>query len=105
MIEGLQIDISSEELKVHLAERAKYHRERAEWYNAQATSLRDGLRITHVTNDPVISLEDSTKRHQDNSAYFSFMAEHIIEDEIYRLPQDDLGRIELASRYFPGAHF
>ena len=32
MIEGLKVDVTTEELRTHLDERAKYHQQKAEWY-------------------------------------------------------------------------
>ena len=105
MIEGLHIQTTSQELKEHLEERANYHRDKAEWYSDQVDSLAKGIERTRMTNDPMWSLEESLRSHQNRASYFAFMAEHIISNEEYRLSQEDLGQIELSSRYFPGAHF
>ena len=106
MIEGLKIDISTAELRNHFEERAKYHRKKADWYHSQIKSLREGgVAPTRMSNDPVGSLEHSASHHVTKTAYFTFMAEHLIPDEIYRLTEDDLGHIELASKYYPGVRF
>ena len=105
MIDGLCIDVSSKELKEHLAQRARHHAKKAEWYQAQAATLSEGGARTDMSNDPVRSLEQSKLLHTEKAAYFKFMEEHIIKNETYRLSQDDLSQIELSSRYYPGAHF
>jgi hypothetical protein len=103
MIEGLKIDITCSELKVHLEERAEYHRKKTEWYAKQVSSLREGgADSTHMSNDPVSSLAGSAKSHKERASYFAFLAKHLVADEVYRLSESDLGEIELASRYYPG---
>lgn len=42
------------------------------------------------------------KRHREKTSYFAFLAQHLVTGERYRLSQDDLAAIEVASRYFPG---
>lgn len=100
-VEGLKITIGSEELKEHILERAKYHRDRAEFYDKQGASLEQGgLSSSLTSNDPVGSLKKSSEQHREKSAYYSFMAGHIIPNEEYILSEGDLSRLELASRYF-----
>ena len=101
MIEGLKIEIPTEELRAHIEGRARHHREKAEWYEGQVRNLRaGGLSEHHVSNDPVSSLERSEDSHRERAAFFSFLAEHLIEGETYRLTEDDLARLEFVSRYF-----
>jgi hypothetical protein len=38
--------------------------------------------------------------HREKAAFFSFLAEHLIPGETYRLTEDDLARLEFVSRYF-----
>ena len=99
MIEGLFIELASSELKQHLAERAKYHKDRSKWYAEQIATLRAGLQASNISNNPIDSLERSAKRHKERFAYFTFMAEHLIPDETYRLSENDLNRIELVDAY------
>jgi hypothetical protein len=105
MITGLCIDVSAKELRKHLAARAGHHERKAKWYKGQAAALTKGGAATGMSNDPVRSLEESEQRHREKAAYFRFMEQHIVENETYRLSQEDLGQIELASRYYPGVHY
>jgi hypothetical protein len=52
-----------------------------------------------VSNDPVGSLQESANRHGEREAFLTFMAEHIVPDETYRLTEQDLIRLEIVSRY------
>jgi hypothetical protein len=105
MITGLCVDISAKELREQLASRARHHEKKAKWYKGQAAALTRGGAATGVSNDPVRSLEESEKQHREKAAYFRFMEQHLVKNETYRLSQEDLGRIELASRYYPGVHY
>jgi hypothetical protein len=101
MIEGLKIEIPTAELRAHIEGRARHHRDNAEWYEGQSRNLRaGGLAESHVSNDPVSSLERSEQNHRDKAAFFSFLAEHLIAGETYLLMEDDLARLEFISRYF-----
>ena len=104
MIEGLMIEVTSEELRQHLGDRADHHRRKTEFYAKQVTSLEEGgLDQDGSTADPVSNLARRGRLHREKASYFSFMAEHLIEGERYRLSQEDLSAIEIASRYYPGA--
>lgn len=102
MIEGIKIDVSSDELRDHLQARANYHDDKQAFYSTQAQSLKDGgIRSeAAVSNDPVNSLEQSARSHGEREAFFRFLAEHLVDDETYRLSEQDLTRIEIVSRYF-----
>lgn len=100
MIEGMKIRIDSEELQKHLEERATFHKAKADWYQQQRDALlAGGERAQGVTNDPVSSLEASARQHAERAGFFSFLADHVVLDEMYQLPESDLTRLELVSRY------
>lgn len=107
MIEGLQIDLSSEELKTQLTSRADYHKEKAEFYKKQVEDFRKAheslapeLQYSNTMNSPVNNLEAKVEEHQKKSSIFSFMSEHLVLNETYRLSENDLNRLEIISRYF-----
>lgn len=101
MIEGLKIQIDSDELEAHLNMRVEYHEKKMTFYDEQVRSLRaGGVAAGHQSNDPVHSLEGSAKQHRDRASFFRFMADHLIPNETYQLDESDLGRLEIASRYY-----
>lgn len=101
MIEGLKIEISSEELEDHLDARAEYHEQKMNFYDEQVRNLRaGGVGAIAQSNDPVNSLQASAKQHKDRAAFFRFVSDHLILNETYRLDESDLGRLEIASRYY-----
>lgn len=101
MIEGLKIQIGSDELKKHLEARAEYHSQKVEFYKGQVKSLSDGgVGRTFHSNDPVGSLQGSVKEHANKMAYFKFMAEHLVPSEMYRISEHDLQQLEIYERYF-----
>lgn len=101
MIQGLQIELSSDEIRQHLKNRVSYHSDKAEWYEGQIDSLSAGLREQpNISNDPVSSLRRSLSEHQNKAAFFAVLRDHIIPDETYRLSEHDLGRLEFIAVYF-----
>jgi hypothetical protein len=102
MITGLHIDISSDELKELLLGRQKYHQNKVTAYEKQldvmkkAEALLDEERedIGKVSNrTPAESLESSLKKHANQVVYFTFMADHVVPNETYRLNESDLHRL------------
>lgn len=101
MIEGLQVEMSSEYLVKHLNTRGKYHKDRSSWYAGQVRNLSSGgLMPEAVSVDPINAMERKKKEHKDKAGYFYLLAEHIIPNETYRLTDTDLARLEFAARYY-----
>ncbi len=99
-IEGLRIEVTSQELWQHLVNRETFHRKKAEWYAGQVQALSaGGVQATGATNNPLESLERSRLEHQAKAELFEFMAGHVVRDTTYRLSEQDLARIEIISRY------
>lgn len=101
MIEGIQIDIPTVDVRAHVRERIAYHEKKARFYNEQALALiGGGGSQQNVSNDPVSSLQHSAERHQERITFFKVIEKYLVPDEIYRLTETDLVRLEFApSRY------
>jgi hypothetical protein len=100
LIDGLKIELSSHELKTTLLERYEHHKGKASFYASQVSAMgKQGIEQQHVTNDPVASLKASQRSHEERTAFFRFLADHVIPESIYRLTEHDLTRLELLSRY------
>ena len=101
MIEGIKIDIESEELKTHLLDKVKFHQDKTVHYETQVSALeKDKADLAGGSNNPVSSLQESAKKHKAVGEFFQFMADHIVPNETYRLQADDLRRLEIVSYYF-----
>lgn len=103
MIEGIKIDVTTKEMHDHIIKRAHVHSDKAARYERDVTALRnagveDEPRATSV--DPIRQLDHKVREHRDKAAFFFFMAEHLVEGEIYRLSESDLSRLEIAAMYF-----
>lgn len=103
MIQGVKIQISSEELKKHLLDKVTHHKEKADFYNAQVSNLEKGAdehtvggSLYNASNNPVQSLKESGKKHQAKSEYFQFIADHLVPDT-YELTEQDLTKLEIIS--------
>jgi len=102
MIEGILIDVPADELKDHINGRALEHTNKAKAYQHQVEILRSaGTTLDMRTSaDPIRDLEYEIKEHENKAGFFLFMAEHLVIDEVYRLSESDLARLEIAARYF-----
>lgn len=100
MIEGLKIDVPSGELIDHLKERARFHDDKRVFYGRQADALIEGgVHAGGASNDPTASLQASARTHAMRADFFQFLADHAIADEVYRLTENDMTRIELIGQH------
>lgn len=101
MIEGIKLDFTSDELRSIIADRVIHHAERQEFYESQATSLEGNgcERNDYSGGDPVKGLRDKSKDHKTKAELFRVIGQHIVANEVYRLTESDLVRLELISRY------
>ena len=100
MIEGLHFDVPFEEMKKRLLIKVTHHLGRADWYRARVSDLKAGSpNIDHnVTGgNPVSQLESRAETHQNRAEFFTFMADHLIKGETYRLSERDLITLEFIS--------
>ncbi len=111
MIEGLKLDVKAEELVRSLAERIRYHRSKAESYSAQIDKLgevasigeeeeEDVIAFTRGHESPRTSLERKVKEHVERAAILTFLRDHLVPGEVYRLSEQDLRMAEI----LPGRH-
>lgn len=105
MIQGLYIDVASDELKAMLLGRLKYHQEKVAIYKEQVEfmlkadekSKNDRELIGKTsTASPVESLEQTVRKHENQVVYYKFMAEHVVASEVYRLSENDLQRLGIS---------
>ena len=66
MINGLQVDFTTEQLRAHLAAKIQHHSEKADWYVHQVEQLTaGGVGLNpNNSNDPVASLRASYEEAQ-----------------------------------------
>lgn len=109
MIDGLKIELPSAELKTLLEGRLKYHQQKVDAYQAQRAQLEkievtlgeEARRMGKSSNaSPLENVEDAIKRHQNQTVYYKFMAEHVIPNETYRLCENDLHRLGVSERAY-----
>lgn len=108
MIQGLQVDVKSAELKSILQERLKYHEDKsvalakeAEKLRKVITNIEEDMTVGKVSSGDVSqNLDSKAKEHKDKASYYKFMIDHVIQDDVYRLGQEDLGRLGIATRFY-----
>jgi hypothetical protein len=99
MIQGIQIDFTTEQLREHLADRIGYHETKASWYAQQTASLREGMTANPgMTADPIRALEESRKDHAKRASTLTIIRDHLVPSETYRLTEGDMSRVELIDR-------
>ena len=104
MIQGLQVDVKSAELKSILEGRVEYHSSKAKAYEEQSLKLRatmknieEDMEVGKVSNgDPAQSMDQKAREHKDKAVHFQFMIDHVIQDDIYRLGQNDLSLLGIS---------
>lgn len=102
MIDGFRIDVTAEELVVHLDGRIVHHHDRAEDCENKLQRLQalapaadeeeDVLEMCGASR--VQGLERMVGRHRNRELFLMFARNHIVANEIYRLSEDDLRLLE-----------
>lgn len=103
MVEGLRIDVTSEELIRHLDERVRHHHDRASECDAKVKRVEALHAEPDDEEGPFTAcwpgytheLERRATRHRDREALLMFFRNHVIAHEIYRLTEADLKSLEL----------
>jgi hypothetical protein len=100
VIEGIAVQLKSQELKEHLVKRIAHHSSRAKFYRveeekfekeAKDAEIRQGQNTMVNTHKAMC---DSASQHERAAVYFQFLVDHLIPDEVYRLDTKDLSIIE-----------
>jgi len=102
MIQGIQLELSGNELAIHLFERVDHHNVRAGFYDQQVAAMIQGAPEVEREEeqsysgmvDPVHQMKLKARDHRKKRELFRFMAEHILLGETYRITEQDLLRLE-----------
>ena len=102
MIDGFRVDVTAEELVVHLDDRVRHHRERTEECEAklrQLQALEPGPHDEEEVFDMCAStrvhgFERMVARHRSREVFLMFARNHVVGTEIYRLSETDLRLLE-----------
>jgi hypothetical protein len=104
MIEGLKLDIRADELMQRLDSRIAHHRAKADAYDSQLLKLGeiepsleddDVMGALRGRESPRASLERKRHEHLERVEVLTFLREHIVNTEVYRLDEQDLRMAEL----------
>ncbi len=111
MIEGLKVDVRAGEIVDRLDERIRYHRARVECSEQQLAKTaamgdepdeEDGaMPFPGAVPSPRFRIEHRLRGHQERIAALTFLREHVVEDEVYRLSEEDLTALEILSIRMP----
>lgn len=98
MIDGLRLDISADELVKLLEERINEHADNAEMDDANAQRLDDikrGNDSDEWDDDQGARLRHRAQLERDRAGALTFMRNHVIRGETYRLTENDLRTLEI----------
>jgi hypothetical protein len=102
MIEGLKVTVPGPELVLLCTQRAEYHRERVDAYDAQIQSMESSQieGMAYTNGDPIKALQDRLTKHDNDANEMTFIAAHIAISESYLLGNEDLVKLGIVrSRY------
>lgn len=83
-IEGLKVQLTTEELAGLMDQSLAYHKEREAFYTTQAEALRNE-RDNRASGDPYYALDNRRAQSHDAVRRLTFLRAHLIPGETYRL--------------------
>lgn len=98
MIEGLKVEMSTEQLAARLAERILWHQQTVEAYERELACSK----ATAQDDRRQCALEHEMREHQEQVAVLSLLRDHLIPNEVYRLMENDLRFADLAPDPYMG---
>lgn len=107
MIEGLHVDVPTAEIKEAFRRRAEHHTERLAVHKRQLELLMSAIDVSDRNlargsgRSPIDEQEAKVKEHADAIAYCTFMSDHLVPGEIYRLEEGEIYKLGIrgASRF------
>ncbi len=102
-VRGIQLNVPGRELVVRLADRIRWHRERADALIAQMTKLAqveheaadDLVGVLGRYDSPRVALEKKVREHQERATFLTFVRDHVNPEDLYRLDSADLRMTEI----------
>ena len=113
MIHGLQIDVAAKDLIERIERRVAYHRKQVDLAKAQLASLRTSSGDPEPASNlpppptgfgrssPIDAVTRRAAEHHRRAELLTFLKEHLIGGEIYRLSERDLELADLLPRSVP----
>lgn len=95
MIDGLKLTMSGGELREQLEARITWHRGRVLDYARELA--RQDIETAEEVRLPEHIVEHMRDEHESRAETLTLIRDHIIEEEIYRLGQEDLVFAEMIS--------
>jgi hypothetical protein len=99
VIEGLKIDMSTEQLAARLTERIRWHQETVAEYDRV---FRESQGKGRQRRSRAV-LAHEMREHQEQVAVLSLIREHLVPGEVYRLTECDLRFADLAPDPYLGS--
>jgi hypothetical protein len=102
-IQGIRLTVNGRELTVRIAERIRWHRERADILIQQMKKLTEVERsaaddLAYMLGryeSPRALLEKRLREHEERASFLAFVRDHLVIDAVYRLDSSDLKMIDV----------
>jgi hypothetical protein len=102
-IQGIRLTVNGRELTVRIAERIRWHRERADILIQQMKKLTEVERsaaddLAYMLGryeSPRGLLEKRLREHEERASFLAFVRDHLVVDAVYRLDSSDLKMIDV----------
>ena len=102
-IQGIRLTVNGRELTVRIAERIRWHRERADILIQQMKKLTEVERsaaddLAYMLGryeSPRALLEKRLREHEERASFLAFVRDHLVVDAVYRLASSDLKMIDV----------
>jgi hypothetical protein len=104
MIQGIQLDVTAAELIERLGDRIAHHRSRAAACEAQLETLAGVETETYSADESIArirfgspreGLRERLREHRARAAFLTFLRDHLVPNETYRLTERDLRTIDV----------
>ena len=105
MIHGLKLDVGADELIQKIDDRLTHHQGRVAAYQLQLQKLDaieprdedddDPISSLRGRESPKESVERKAREHQERTEVLTFLRDHVVRGEVYRLDEDDLRAAEI----------
>lgn len=111
-IQGIKLQMGTDEFKKICEDRIKFHQEKATWadgevkrlepetekFRGEAQAMGKSGRSNNV-KAALDNFKNEFARHNDKATLFKFMLEHAVPSETYILDENDLRKLEVLPQY------
>lgn len=104
MITGLHFDVTTDELREHCNKMLAHHEEKVAFYETKLVGVNDLMENFNqggsMNQDPRKTFQDKVREHREKISSFTFIRDHLIANETYRMTGNELKSLDIITSYF-----